>query len=91
MHRSKSLTATDGGKLRQVHVPAAEEAEVAEGVVRYRRFAQARARLTEIVRQQGKLLEQLGQSLLKPYPPDRPLPPARRRGRPARRSERLPR
>lgn len=81
LHASKYLTATDEGRVRQVHVPAAGEAEVAEGVTRYREFFRARAELAELARLQSDLVENLGQSLLKPYPPDRPLPPAQRRGR----------
>jgi hypothetical protein len=76
------LTATDGGKVRQVHVPVHEEAEVAASVERYRRFAQMRAQLVELSQVQLELVDKLGRSLLKPYPPSRPFPPARRRGRP---------
>jgi hypothetical protein len=80
-HTSKYLTASDGGKLRQVHVPASEEQRVAEGVSRYRRFKQAKRRLAAIGAQQLELVEDLGRSLLAPYPPDHPLPPAKRRGK----------
>src|SRR5213593_251147 len=48
LHRSKYLTATDGGQARQVHVPASEEVEVAVGVARYRRFFEARARMAKL-------------------------------------------
>jgi hypothetical protein len=80
-HVSKYLTATDHGKVRQVHVPASEEAEVAAGVARYRRFWQVRDRLAKLGQLQLDLVDDLGRSLLKPYPQDRPLPPPRRRGR----------
>jgi hypothetical protein len=83
-HESKYLTATDGGRVRQVHVPASDEAQVAEGVARYRRFRRAQARVAELARVQLELADQLGRSLLAPYPPDQPLPPAARRGRVAR-------
>src|SRR5881628_3566943 len=42
LHESKFLTATERGQTRQVHVPAAEEAEVMAGVGRYRRLRKAR-------------------------------------------------
>lgn len=84
LHESKFLSATDSGKVRQVHVPVEDEAEVAAGVQRYRHFRQMRERLAELGQLQLQLAEQLGLKLLKPYPPDNPLPPPRRRGRPPR-------
>jgi hypothetical protein len=55
-------------------------------VERYRRYRQAQAhlaeRLRELVKRQLELVDSLGKALLEPYPPDRPLPPAKRRGRP---------
>lgn len=78
-HTSKYLTATDGDRQRQVHVPAGDERRVAEGVSRYRRFKRAKKRLAEIGHQELELVEDLGRSLLAPYPPDNPLPPAKRR------------
>jgi hypothetical protein len=85
-HESKYLTATDHGRTRQVHVPEGDEVQVAEGVERYRRFRQARSRLAQrladLARRQLELVDALGNSLLEPYPPDRPLPPPKRRGRP---------
>lgn len=78
-HTSKYLTATDGARQRQVHVPAADETRVADGVGRYRRFKQARKRLAEIGARELELAEDLGRSLLAPYPPDNPLPPPARR------------
>jgi len=84
LHESKYLSASDGGKARQVHVPVQDEVEVAAGVERYRRFRQMRAQLAELAQEQLELAEQLGLTLLKPYPPDNPLPPPRRRGRPPR-------
>jgi hypothetical protein len=83
-HTSKYLTATDGGRVRQVHVPEADEAQVAAGVARYRRFRQMRKRLVELEALQLELMDELGRSLLKPYPPADPLPPASRRGRKAK-------
>jgi hypothetical protein len=80
-HTSKYLTATDGGKVRQVHVPASEEELVAAGVARYRRYRRMRKRLAELGALQLELVDELGQSLLLPYPPEDPLPPASRRGR----------
>jgi uncharacterized protein DUF6788 len=80
-HESKYLTATDGGKVRQVHVPASDEGRVAEGVARYRRFRRTQARVAELAKLQLELADQLGRSLLAAYPPDHSLPPATRRGR----------
>jgi hypothetical protein len=86
LHESKYLTASDDGQARQVHVPAADEVHVAEAVERYRQFRRARTRLakklSEIRRKQLELIDALGNSLLEPYPPDNPLPPPKRRGRP---------
>ena len=82
-HTSKYLTATAAGKVRQVHVPESDEAFVAAGVARYRRFRRMRKRLVELEALQLELVDELGQSLLAPYPPEDPLPPASRRGRKA--------
>lgn len=81
LHVSKYLTASVEGKIRQVHVPVRDEERVAAGVARYRRFRQVQARLAELAQVQLELADQLGRSLLAAYPPDRPLPPATRRGR----------
>jgi hypothetical protein len=82
LHESKYLSATDQGRVRLVHVPAVEEAKVATGVERYRRFQRGSARLARLAKQQLELLDELGRSLLEPYPPGNPLPPAKKRGRP---------
>lgn len=82
LHESKYLTASDGGRTRQVHVPAADEVAVAAGVERYRRFHHGRAKLAKLAKLQLELIDALGNSLLEPYPPDNPLPVPKRRGRP---------
>lgn len=82
LHESKYLSASDQGHTRQIHVPASEEAKVAAGVERYRRFHRERVRLAELAKKQLQLVDELGRSLLEPYPPGNPLPPARKRGRP---------
>ncbi len=82
LHESKYLTATDQRRVRQVHVPAAEEAKVAAGVDRYRRFRRSSARLVALSKRQLELIDELGHSLLEPYPPRNPLPPPLKRGRP---------
>jgi hypothetical protein len=81
LHVSKFLSAGEDGQTRQVHVPAGDEMEVQAGVERYRRFRQVRAELAETAKEELALAEQLGLSLLKPYPPGNPLPPPKRRGR----------
>lgn len=75
LHESKYLTANQGGKVRQVHVPAAEVEKVASGVARYQRFGQLRAELADLAQRQLELVDELGRSLIEPYPRDRPLPP----------------
>ena len=83
-HTSKYLTATAGGKVRKVHVPAGDEERVAAGVARYRRLRRMRKRLVELGALQLELVDELGHSLLAPYPPADPLPPAWHRGRKAK-------
>ena len=56
----------------------------AEGVARYRRFRRMRKRLVELEALVLELMDDLGRSLLLPYPPEDPLPPASRRGRKAK-------
>ena len=80
-HEAKYLTATDRGKVRQVHVPQSDVAEVVEGVTRYRQFRQAEAKLVELSALELRLVGELGESQLKAYPADKPLPPRSRRGR----------
>jgi len=86
-HLAKYLAASDGGRMRQVHVPAAAEEHVRAGVERYRRFMSARADLAELAQQQLELVDELGRSLLEPYPRDKPLPPASRFGRRPKRNK----
>lgn len=83
-HTSKYLSATDAGRLRQVHVPASDEDRVAAGVARYRRFWRMRKRLVEIGALVRELVDELGRALILPYPPKAPLPPPSRRGRKAK-------
>jgi len=80
-HESKYLAASDAGRMRQVHVPVSDEVQVKDGAERYRGFREARSRLAEVAKEELAVVDQLGDSLRKPYPPDDPLPPPRRRGR----------
>jgi hypothetical protein len=80
LHRSKYLSAPVAGATRQVHIPAGDEVEVQDGVARYRRFRQLRAELAATAKEEFALAEELGLSLLKPYPPGNPFPPPKRRG-----------
>lgn len=88
-HESKYLAASDAGRMRQVHVPASDEVEVKVGAERYRGFREARSRLAELAKEELAVVDQLGDSLLKPYPPDNPLPPPGRRGRPPKAGRRV--
>jgi hypothetical protein len=83
-HTSKYLSATDEGRVRQVHVPAGDEDRVAAGVARYRRFWRMRKRLIQIGALVRELVDELGRALILPYPPKAPLPPPSRRGRKAK-------
>jgi transposase len=88
-HVSRYLAATDSGRVRQVHVPKADEQHVGESVERYRRFMSARADLAEQGERLLAFVDELGRALLEPYPRDKPLPPASKVGRrPKRRSRR---
>ncbi|MHC4094078.1 MAG: DUF6788 family protein, partial [Planctomycetota bacterium] len=80
-HVSSYLSASEIGKVRQVHVPVAEEEHVRRGVDRYRSFLSTRADLAELAEQELVLIDELGRLLLEPYPADRPLPPASKMGR----------
>ena len=82
LHESSYLTASDHGKVRQVHVPVSDVPQVAAGVADYRRFRRARTRLARLAQKQLELVDDLGNSLLKAYPPENPLPPPQKRGRP---------
>jgi hypothetical protein len=78
LHESAFIAASDAGRVRQVHVPAAEERMVAAGVQRYQRFRRLKAKLVGLAQRQVRLTEQIGQSLLTPYPKGRPLPRPKR-------------
>lgn len=77
-HESTYLSASDGGQTRQVHVPVAHQDRVAAGVARYQRFRLAKAKLAELAQLQLELVDELGRSLLEPYPPEHPLPAPKR-------------
>jgi len=80
-HVSKYLSATDAGRVRQVHVPQSDEEHVRESVERYRGFMSARADLAEQAERLLRFVDELGRALLEPYPRDKPLPPASKMGR----------
>ncbi len=81
LHESKYLSASQGGKVRQVHVPESDVLEVSQGVARYRLFRLSEAKLVELSALQLRLVSELGEAELAPYPPEDPLPPRARRGR----------
>lgn len=77
-HESTYLSASEGGQTRQVHVPVEHLDHVTAGVARYRRYRSAKAKLAELAQVQLDLVDELGRSLLEPYPRDHPLPAPRR-------------
>lgn len=79
-HESKFLAASEAGTVRQVHVPASDEPLVSKGVQRYRRFRRMREELKALCAEQLELVDELGRSLLMPYPRDNPFPPAKHLG-----------
>jgi hypothetical protein len=79
-HVSKYLSAAEGGRTRQVHLPESEVAKVSEGASRYQAFRRARTRVGQLAAEEVKLIDRLGNALLEKYPPDRPIAPAARRG-----------
>ena len=79
-HVSKYLSATEGGRTRQVHLPESEIAKVVEGSRRYQAFRRARTRVGQLAAAEAKLIDRLGNALLEKYPPQRPIAPAARRG-----------
>jgi hypothetical protein len=81
LHESKYLSASQGGKVRQVHVPESDVLEVSQGVARYRLFRLREAKLVELSALQLRLVSELAEAELAPYPPEDPLPPRARRGR----------
>jgi hypothetical protein len=85
LHESAILSASEDGRVRQVHVPATEEHMVAAGVERYQRFRAIKARVMGLAGRHGQLVDQIGQSLLAAYPKRKPLPRPRRLPRAARR------
>lgn len=81
LHESKYLTASDGGRVRQVHVPAHDEVRVAEGVKRYRKWRRLRAQVASLDTELLRLIDSLGVALLADYPTNNPLPAPGKRGR----------
>jgi len=81
LHQSKYLSVTVGGRVRQVHIPASDELKVAEGVQRYQTWRRTRGAITELNTELLRLADALGVALLADYPPEAPIPPARKRGR----------
>jgi len=80
-HSANYLAASDGGKFRQVHVPEQDLEEVRDGTARYLRFREAEAKLAELGEMELRLVAELCDALLKPYPPNAPFPPRTHRGR----------
>jgi hypothetical protein len=79
-HISKYLSAAEGGRTRQVHLPESEVAKVTEGAGRYQAFRRARTRVGRLAAEEAAVIDRLGNALLEKYPPDRPIAPASRRG-----------
>lgn len=81
LHESKYLSVGVEGRTRLVHVPGADEMQVATGVERYRRWRSVQVQIVEADRDLMKLLDALAVALLAAYPPGDPIPPPRKRGR----------
>lgn len=81
LHQSKYLSVTVSGRVRQVHVPASDELMVSEGVERYQSWRRSRVAIAEADAELLQLVDALGAALLADYPPQAPIPPARKRGR----------
>lgn len=81
-HYSKYLSRSVEGRTKLVYVPGRDEVELNRKAERYRRFRQARAELMKLAAHTAELADELQAALTEPYPPDNPLPPATRRGRP---------
>jgi hypothetical protein len=81
LHVSKYLSVAVDGRTRLVHVPAGDEATIANAVERYHMWRDRRGELAELDAQIIKLLDLLGDELLASYPPHNPVPPPRRRRR----------
>jgi len=80
-HESRYLSAKVDGRTRLVHVPASDELRVAQGVARYQRWRHTRNEIAQLDVEQLQLIDELGHELLEAYPPNNPIPPARKRGR----------
>jgi len=81
LHESKYLSATVGGKTRQVHVPDGDEVTVASAVERYRHFRKRRTHLGIVDAELLQLVDALCVALLASYPPSDPIPQPAKRGR----------
>lgn len=79
-HISKYLSAAEGGRTRQVHLPESEVAKVTKGAGRYQAFRRARTRVGQLAVEEAEAIDRLGDALLEKYPPGRPIAPAARRG-----------
>ena len=79
-HVSKYLSAAEGGRTRQVHLPESEVGKVTEGSNRYQAFRRARTRVGQLAAEEAEVIDRLGNALLESYPPDKPIAPALRRG-----------
>jgi hypothetical protein len=79
-HVSKYLSAAEGGRTRQVHLPESEVAKVTEAASRYQAFRRARTRVGQLAAEEAEVIDRLGNALLEKYPPARPIAPALRRG-----------
>jgi hypothetical protein len=86
-HVSKYLSAGEGGRTRQVHLPESEVEKVTAAAKRYRTFRRARMRVGQLAAEEAEVIDRLGNALLESYPPDKPIAPALRRGRRPRRPD----
>lgn len=80
-HVSKYLSAAEGGRTRQVHLPESGVEKVKAASLRYQAFRRARTRVGQLAAEEAEVIDRLGNALLENYPPERPIAPALRRGR----------
>ena len=81
LHEAAFLSVSEGGHIRNTHVPRADRPRVEEKAGRYRSFRKARAQLAALGREVLDEADALQRALTEPYPPAEP---GKKKGRPGR-------